>query len=70
MTDLIDVLVGMCLSVCIVIHPIYLFSILVVAANVNEMSHCIRKQSEYAKTKMQMSCAVTAQLISAFVFAP
>ena len=27
------------------------------------------KQSAYAKTKTQISCAVTAQLISAFVFA-
>ena len=34
------------------------------------MSHVMRKTVfAYAKTKAQISCAVTAQLISAFVFA-
>ena len=34
------------------------------------LSHVIRKPDfAYAKTKAQISCAVTAQLISAFVFA-
>ena len=38
---------------------------------VNEMSLVVRKQAlcKCEKTKMQISCAVTAQLISAFVFA-
>ena len=37
-----------------------------------ECTHSVRKPDEifaYAKTKTQISCAVTAQLISAFVFA-
>ena len=33
------------------------------------MSHLMRTQSAYAKTKTQISFAVTAKLISAFVFA-
>ena len=33
------------------------------------LSRCMGKQSTNAKTKTQISCAVTAQLISAFVFA-
>ena len=37
---------------------------------VNDMSRVMRKPVfAYAKTKTQISCAVTAQLISAFVFA-